>query len=159
MVFEVAESEIKGSIKYFNAPTFEFKGAVDGFLANSFYIISDYSNPFMKIYKNIANSISGFGGFQLYPSSGLLLGYNSTKEKRHAGFWIDFVKTEEDLLKLNWGGYVYGDWWNEIYYVPDNMGQIFLNVLTEPNGLYVVPIGNTFYLISKAYPNYYFKVN
>lgn len=160
-LFDIAGSDIKGSVTYSNAPAFPVVGAADALLASNFYVFTGFSDPLNEAYKNLKASIPGLAGLQLYVQWGYLLAFDPTRENKHAGF-SDFVLSkaegEEDLITTTWEYGAFGDWWGEIYNEPNNAGKIFLQVITDPEGMYVVPSGGSFYLVSKSYPSYYFKI-
>ena len=159
-LFEIVDSEIKGSVKYSNAPAFTIEGGVDAFLAHNFYGVVGYSDPLKESFNIIKNSISGFNAFQLYSQWGYFIGFNPTIDDAWAGFaGITYGKAGEDIIVNQWAYNVIGSWWKDIYNAPDDAGKVFTTILFEPNGMYVVPDGAGFILVSKAYPMYYFKVS
>jgi hypothetical protein len=158
-LFNIIDSEIEGSIKYSNTPIFAVNGAADAFLSHNFYALIAYSNPLMEAYEIIKQNIPGIYEFQLYTKWGYFLAFNPDIQSKWAGFsGITFGKAGEDLIINTWTNNAYGDWWQALYYAPENAGQLFITILTDPQGMYIFPYRNDFYLISKTYPNHYFRI-
>ncbi|TAJ15517.1 DUF4302 domain-containing protein [Marinilabiliaceae bacterium JC017] len=153
----------EGAIMYDNAPAFTIPGIADYFLSNNFSIVTDYSNKLLPHIDAIKTDIPNFRAFQLYASWGYLLCLTDPPhdgKNNWSGFAnVGYYKADEDRILLDPSNMaLFKEWFYEVYKT-NTSAQLFINILLDPNGLYVVyDSGNDFFLISSSYPDYYVKV-
>jgi hypothetical protein len=158
-LFVVADDNITGSLVFDNAPAATIPGVADNFLSVNFKTIVSYSEGLASQIALLPQTVPLFNSFQIYTGYGYVLAYApGTDGGNWAGFSeFSFEKTAEDQISVGWGGYVYGDWWQNVYYNPGT--QALLSFLLDPDGLYVVQEGEeSFYLVSISDPSQYILV-